>query len=123
MAVVVEEDRRIDPIDVAQPDRLRPRSRGVRRRDDEVAATTRARRDQVKRAVVVANRRRVNALGNAPPIQRELRRSVEYMTDLRPMDQVATLEDRNPREVREARGDEVVIVAGANDARIGIKAG
>src|SRR5205823_4976432 len=74
-------------------------------------------------AVVVANRRRVDAFRNTTSVERELRRPIEHVTNLRPVHEIAAAKDWNSREVREARRDEIVVVARARDARIGVEAG
>ena len=121
-AVVVEEERRVDAVDLGQPDRLRPRARRILRGDDEVAAAVDERVDHVERAGVVADRRREDAARDPQ------RRRAAAATAGRARGRSASsgrdpaAEDRHAREVREARVDEVVVVADANDARIGIEA-
>src|SRR5205807_1796347 len=51
------------------------------------------------------------------------RRAIEHAAELRPVDQVAAVKDRNAGEPSEGRVDQIVIVADAADAGIGIKAG
>ena len=111
------------PLDVRQPDRVRPRAGRVRRGDEEIAAAIDAGVEDVERAVMMLDRRREDAARQAEPVEIELLRPVDHIADLRPVDEVAAAEDRDAREVREGRSDEIIIVAGARDARVGVEAG
>src|SRR5262249_9165788 len=53
LPVVVEEDRRIDPVE-AEPHGIRPRPGGIRRRHQKVAAAIDARVDEIERALVIS---------------------------------------------------------------------
>src|SRR5205085_8078939 len=79
-AAVVEEDRRIDSVEVAKPDGLGPGASGIRRCEDEVAAAIRAGCDEIERAFVIANRWRVNALRDPAAVEVELCRPIEHVT-------------------------------------------
>ena len=122
-AVIVEEERRVDAVEARKPDRIGPRSGRVFRRHDEVAAGVDERADHVVRPVVIANRRREQAARDAGAIELELRRTIEDVPQLRPVDEILALKDRQSGEVREARRDEVVVLADANHARIGVESG
>ena len=123
--VVVEEQRRVDAVDLAQPDRIGPGPRGIAGGHVEVAAalSAHARGDHVEGPAVAADRRREDPLGHLAAVQVELRGPRQHVPDRAPAHQVAALEDRHAREVREARRHEVVVVADAADARIRMEAG
>ena len=106
-----------------EKDRIRPRALRIFRRDEEVATPIDDGVDQVEGAVVISDRRREETSRDAGAVQIELGRSVEHVADLRPRHEILAVEDRDPWEVREARDDEVVVVADAHHARIGIEAG
>ncbi|MCY1174846.1 hypothetical protein D9M73_150600 [compost metagenome] len=117
--VTVPEDRRIDPFE-GQPHRVRPRTRRVFRGDDEIAATLHTCIDDVEDAIVVGDVGREHALRNRAPGKIELLGPIDRIADLRPADQIFRSEDRQPREVREGRVDQKILVADARYGRIGI---
>src|SRR5688572_27622900 len=119
--VVLEEDGRIDAVDLWKPDRVRPRASRIRRGDEKVSASIDERGEEVERSVVILDRRRKNATRDTGAVEVELGGTVEDMADLRPVHEVPAAENRNAGEVGEARRDEIIVVLDANYARVGVE--
>ncbi len=122
LAVVIEEQRRVDP-GLVHPDWVGPLAGRVIGLDVEVAAMGDVGGDHVEPAVVVADGRRVDAAGGAGLVEGKLAFAGQAMADLLPVHQVAAVEDGDAGEVLEAAGDEVEVAADAADGRIGMEAG
>ncbi len=120
--VVVEEERRVDPAEVGQPDGLGPRAGRVLRGDEEVPAAVHVGRDHVERAGVVPERRSVDAARGAGLLQGQLALARQDVAQLSPVHQVAAREDRHAGEELEAARHEVEVVPHAHDARVGVEA-
>ena len=106
------------------PDRLGPRARRVLRGDVEVAAAVDVRGDHVERAVVVADRRRVDAARRPRAFcEGQLAVARQDVPELLPVHEVAAREDGHPGEELEAARDEVEVPAHADDARVRVEAG
>ena len=120
LAIVVEEERRIDAVDFLEPHGLGPRALGIRRRDEEIAAGFHQRVDDVVDALVEVDRWREHAARDVQPVERELAGIAERVTDQLPVHEVRALVDRNAGKVRERGIDEVVLVADARDAGVGV---
>src|ERR1035438_1301433 len=124
--VVVEEQRGIDARHVVEPRRVRPWSRRMRGRDDEVARLGGAVNEcahHVGDAAGVAQGRREEPARRLYSVQGQLARAVEHMTYQLPVHQVPAAVDGKPREVLEGRGDQVIIRPDATDARVRMAAG
>ena len=121
LSVVVEEEVRVDAA-LAHIDRVGPFARRVLRRDVKIPAAGHVGRDHVERAVVVADRRRVDAIPHADVLQAGLRGTCDAVADLLPVDQVLAVMDRHAGEIAERAVHHVVIVAHAAHARIGVEA-
>ena len=106
-AVVVEEQGRVDAVDIGQPHRVRPRPRRIARRQQIIAAAADARVEQVEDAVVPAEVGRIDPLPHVGLVELELARAVDGIADLGPVDEVAAVEDRNSGEPAEGRVCEV----------------
>ena len=119
--VVVEEERRVDPAEVGQPDGLGPRAGRVLRGDEEVPAAVHVGRDHVERAGVVPEGRSVDAARRAGLLQGQLALARQDVAQLPPVHQVAAREDRHAGEELEAARDEVEVVPHAHDARVGVE--
>ena len=68
------------------------------------------RRDHVERPGVLADDRRENSARDSGAVELELRRPVEHGAELRPVDEILAVKDRNAGKVRERRRHEVVVV-------------
>lgn len=123
-AVGVPGQVRVDAGNIGQPHRIRPRPGRIGGGEQQVAAVADVRHDQPEPAVVVAERGRVDPRRRRR-VEREaqLARPVQGVADLRPVQQIAAVEDRHPREVLETGAGEVVVVADAADRRVGVKPG
>ena len=122
-SIVVEKDLGIDAVDFGQEDGLRPRACRALCRDDEVAAALGTGVGDVEPAIMVADRRREDCAGNPQPRKIEHVGPVDRIADLRPVDQIATVENRQAGVETETRIDEVIVVADADDTRVGVEAG
>ena len=120
--VVVEEERRVDPAEVAQPHGLGPGPRRVLRRHVEVPAAVHVRRDHVEGAVVVPDRRGVDAARRAGLLEGQLALPRQHVAQRLPVDEVAAREEWHPREELEAAVDEVEVLAHPHDTRVGVEA-
>ncbi len=119
-AVVVPGEVGVDAGDVGQRDRIGPLAGRVGRGDQQVAsAGTHVRGDQPESAVVMPQRRRVDAgRRRRAGGQRQLLGTVERVADLRPVHEIPAVEDRHAREVFKAGAREVVVLADAADTRV-----
>src|SRR5579871_1988362 len=72
MAIVVEKERRIDPIDLRKCHCVGPRSSRMFSSYIEIAALGNVGRNHVEETVVIPNRRSKNASGNASTFERQL---------------------------------------------------
>ena len=118
-SVVLPIDRWVDALE-RQPNRVRPRALRVLGGDDEVAATLDAGVDDVKGAIVVADVRCEDRFGHPPPAEIQLFGPVDRVGDLRPVHQVARMEDRQAWIMGEGRQSEIIVVAHPDHRRIGI---
>ena len=121
LAVIVEEQRRIDAFAIERM-RLRPRPGRIGRRHVEIARAPDVRRHHVERAVVVPQRRREHAARRPHLLERQLARPREHVPDLPPVDQILAVKDRHAGKILERAVDQIVVVAHAANARIGIEA-
>src|SRR5699024_1425320 len=120
-AVVVPEQRGVDAA-LVDVDRLRPFAADVVRPDEEVAAVRHIRRNHVKPAVAPADRRRIDAARGAAVFERKLAVARQHVADLLPVQQIAAVPQRHAREKLERAVDQIIILADAADARVGIEA-
>ena len=126
--VVGDTERGVDAVEL-QPDRIGPRAGGILRGDEEVAAAVDHRAEDVERAVVIVDRGRKEAARDAEVVELELRRPIDDMAELRPVHEIAAMENREAGKIGESGIDEIVVVASAAlprnaaDAWVGIEAG
>ena len=110
-AVVVEEQAGVDARPAVHPDRVGPAGVRVAGGQDHVAAVH-VGDDQIVRAVVPAQRGRVDALAVAHRVVGELFRAVHRIADQAPVFAVLTLPDRQPGEELERAVDHQVPALG-----------
>lgn len=122
-AVVIPEQRRIDAHRAVDPVRLRPVPRRIGGGDDEVAAVVDVGGDHVECAVMVSDCGRKYAAGDGLAVQRQLRRAIQHVPQLFPVDEIAAVKQRHARKIGKAGGHEIKVVVHAADGRIGIEAG
>ena len=110
--IVVEEERRIDALDMRQPDGIAPVTGRVTRGGNEISTAAYAGGDQVEGAGVMTNARRIDttAIQADMLIERHHVRAINHVAHLRPIHQVMAVEHRDARVVTE-RGIYQVIVA------------
>ncbi len=120
--VVVEEERGVDALEV-EPHGVAPRAGGIGRGDEEIAAGAHHRAHNVKDAVVVFDGGGEEAARDGEAVVVELVGPVDDVAGLSPVHQIGAVKDQNAGEVGEAGVDEVVVVADAADARVGVVAG
>ena len=120
LAVVVEEERRIDAVDFLEPLGIGPGPLRICRGDEEIAAGFHQRVDDVVDALVKVDRGREYAARDAQPIEGGPAGIVERVTDQLPVHEVGALVDRNAGKMRERGIDQVVLVTDARDAGIGV---
>ena len=123
LAVVIEKERGIDPIDLRQPLRIRPGPGRIRRSHEEVSAAIDRRVDHIEHAIVELDGGCEHTTRHAEPIEVELRGTIDRVTHQLPMHEVRTFQDRDAWEVGERRVHQIELIACARDARVGIKTG
>ena len=123
LAVVIEEETGVDAVDLTQINRFAPSLQRVFRLHIEVACPYIG-GNHIEGLVllVVADGWRIDAARHMLPLERHLRRTVEYMARRSPVDQVLAGGEGYAGEEGKGRVDEIVGVAHAADARIGIEA-
>ena len=124
LAVIVEEEVGVDAREV-QDDGVAPSFGRILCLDDHVAyAAGKLRRDHVEGVVmrVVAYGWGVDSGADARILDLELRGTVQYVAYLPPVDQILRVEDGHARVDGERRAYDVVVVALAADARVGVAA-
>lgn len=126
-AVAVEEQRRVDAVDV-EPRRIRPGAGRMRGGDHEVAhAAARAVEagiGDVEAAPVVGERGGEQAAGQGFALDiGHLPGAVDGVADLPPRHQVGAVEQRQAGVIAEARSDQVEVPAHADRGRVGMEAG
>ena len=121
-ALLIPGQVRVESGDRGYRDRVRPRAGGVGGGEQHGAAMRGVPGDQPEPAIVVPKRRRVDATGRRRPFQGQLARPVQRVANLVPVHQVPAVKDRHAREVLETGAREVVILADAAHARIGMEA-
>ena len=124
----VKKERGVDPFCALDHDGVRPRPRGILRRHEKVDVapvkrSSHKRRDHIKEPVMAADRRGIDALRSAESRQVQLRRAVQTVADLMPVDKIPGMEHRDAREELKRRCDEIIVLSPAADRRVGIKAG
>src|SRR6266508_233401 len=120
-ASIVESERGVDAA-LIEPDRFGPRTKGVTGVNKEVATTGDVGRHHVEDAVVIADCRGEDTARGTDVRERQLAQACQAVPDLAPMHQVAAVEQRHAREILERAGDQKVVLSGAADAGIGVKA-
>ena len=118
---VLKEERWINAADFRKPYRRRPFARRVFGGYDEVAVLLQ-RGGYVEYALVKADRRRPHAAGVAHVQQRELLCALQAVADVRPVEEIAAVVQRQPREVLEGADHQIVVLSHAADAGVGMKA-
>src|SRR4051812_28412415 len=109
-AVVIEKERGVDPVDLREHNGFAPRSDRIPGRDVKTSAAAQIRRNYVKKAFVIADSCREDALRTLEVIQLGLRRAIEHVPDLLPVDQITAMKDGNGGEEGECRIDEVIVI-------------
>ena len=119
LAVAIEQQRGIDAVE-AEPHRIGPRPGRILGGDEEIAAAGNASVDDGEGAVVITELRCVETARDFQLAEIDLARPVDGVAHLRPVHQILGMEHRQAGEVHEARIDQVIILADAHDARIGV---
>ena len=124
LSVLVEEERGVDAVNLWQCDGVAPAFARVFCLHEEVAHSHVC-GDHVERLVllVVRDGRCKNASADALTLQRQLFRTVEHVSYLRPVHQVGALEDGHSGVERERRVDQIVVVASPAERGVGIESG
>ena len=120
--VLVEEKRRVDTVNLWQHDGLAPAFVRVGGLHEEVADAHAGGNHVVGLVLsVVLDVRGEDALRHPLSVQGQLRRAVEHMSQLLPVDEILALEDGNAGEERERRVDQIERVAHTADAGVGVE--
>lgn len=114
---ILEVERRVYAL-LLQPDGVAPRAARVLGLDEEVSAVANVGRNHVVGAVMVAQRRRIDAQPRRRALERQLLVGGQNVAQQFPVDHVATVEDGHAGEVFKARVDEVVVLAHADGRRV-----
>jgi hypothetical protein len=123
LSVIVEEEGRVDTVCLLEVVRLGPGSFGTCRSNDEVAAVSYVSADNIENAVIVTDRGSKESLGMISAFERELRVSVEHVSDLLPVHEVLTVHHGQSGEISESGITKVVILSDRTDRRVGIESG
>src|SRR6266568_5028163 len=122
MAIRIEKERGVNA-PLVYPNRLRPFSGRIICIDIEIAACRYIRRSYIEDPVMVANSGGINTSRAHAFLERYLARSCETISNLSPVNQVATVKDGHAWKIFASGGDKIIILTDPTDTRVGVKAG
>lgn len=125
-SVIVKEKTGIDTVCTLHKAGLAPRSRRILRGDDIVISPCLApfgdkRVDDIEQSVMITDRRRPQSERSLAVLVIQLLRRVDSVSDLLPVHQILTVEDRKARKINERGSHHVVVFPDPADGRIRIK--